>query len=182
MKTTRDLIIKVCLFLLLLPVGFAHAEDEAALIARARSAAPALVSADATVMYRGKVLAQGSNGWTCLPETLPDDNSPMCNDRVWMEMMAAMGKNEPYTVQSLGVSYMLGGDAGVSNSNPAHPDGANASDFIKEGAHLMIAVPRALLEGVTVNPHAGGPYVMWKDTPYAHIMIPLSDEGRSHPK
>lgn len=157
------------------------AEDHEALIEQARSAAPALVSADATVVYRGKVLVEGTNGWTCLAETLPDDNAPMCNDAVWMALMGAMGAGEDYTVEKLGISYMLQGDAGVSNSDPAHPAGANAPDFIKEGAHLMIAVPRPLLEGITDDPHAGGPYVMWKDTPYAHIMVPLEDENRSAP-
>lgn len=158
------------------------ADQHAALIEQARSAAPALVSADATVVYRGEVIAQGTNGWTCLPETLPDDNAPMCNDAVWMEMMSAMQAGEEYTVNKLGISYMLQGDAGVSNSDPAHPAGADAPDFIKEGAHLMIAVPRAMLEGITDDPHAGGPYVMWKDTPYAHIMVPLEDENRSQPR
>ena len=157
------------------------ADNHAALIEKARSAAPALVSADATVAYRGKILASGTNGWTCLPETLPDDNAPMCNDAVWMELMMALMAGEDYVVEGLGVSYMLQGDAGVSNSNPAHPAGSNAPDFIKEGAHLMLAVPRAMLEGMTDDPHAGGPYVMWGDTPYAHIMVPLEDENRSKP-
>ena len=161
--------------------GVAAAADHAALIELARSAAPDLVSAEATVVYRGEVIAEGSNGWTCMPETLPDDGAPMCNDAVWMALMGAMGAGESYEVKQLGISYMLQGDAGVSNSNPAHPDGANAPDFIKEGAHLMLAVPRAMLEGITDNPHAGGPYIMWKDTPYAHIMIPLEDENRSDP-
>ena len=40
---------------------------------------------------------------------------------------------------------------------------------------------RAMLEGVTDDPHAGGPYVMWGDTPYAHIMVPLEDANRSAP-
>lgn len=157
------------------------ADNHEALIALARSAAPDLVSADATVVFRGEVLAEGNNGWICLPETLPDDGAPMCNDNVWMELMGAMGAGQPYEVKKMGISYMLAGDAGVSNSNPAHPDGANAPDFIKEGAHLMIALPRELLEGITDDPHAGGPYVMWKDTPYAHIMVPLEDENRTPP-
>lgn len=167
------------LMLLFAPITALHADQHASLIAQARSAAPDLVSAEATVMYRGEVLAEGTNGWVCLPETLPDDNAPMCNDAVWMGMMQAMGAGEDYVVERIGISYMLQGDAGVSNSNPAHPEGANAPDFIKEGAHLMIAVPRAMLEGITDDPHAGGPYVMWKDTPYAHIMVPLEDANRS---
>lgn len=151
------------------------AADTEALIALARSAAPAMVSADATVMYRGQVIAEGSNGWVCMPETLPDDGAPMCNDGVWMKMMQAMGAGQPFETEEIGISYMLQGDAGVSNSDPMHPMGKNAPDFIKEGAHLMVIVPRAMLEGITDDPHAGGPYVMWGDTPYAHIMIPIED-------
>ena len=153
----------------------ALAGDAASLIAQAKSAAPAMISDNATVMYRGEVLAEGSNGWTCLPETLPDDNAPMCNDAVWMEMMQAMGAEKPFNATGIGFSYMLQGDAGVSNSNPMHPMGKDAPDFIKEGAHLMIILPREMLEGITDDPHAGGPYVMWGDTPYAHIMIPIED-------
>jgi len=37
------------------------------------------------------------------------------------------------------------------------------------------------LEGLTDDPYAGGPYVMWKDTPYAHIMIPLAEERPPRP-
>ena len=179
MRFTRPLIAGAALALA--ATSTVQANDNEALIALARSAAPDLISADATIAFRGEVLVEGSNGWVCLPETLPDDGAPMCNDGVWMELMGAMGAGEPYTVERLGISYMLAGDAGVSNSNPAHPDGANAPDFIKEGAHLMLAVPRELLEGLTDDPHAGGPYVMWKDTPYAHIMVPLEDENRSPP-
>lgn len=163
--------------LILSPV-VAHAEDNQALIERAQSAAPAEISGDATVLYRGEVLKEGSNGWVCLPEVMPDDMSPLCNDAVWMEMMQAVGSQAPYEATQLGFSYMLAGDGepgGVSNSDPYHPDRLNAEDFIKEGPHLMIIAPKALLEGMSDDPHAGGPYVMWKDTPYAHIMLPLGE-------
>lgn len=172
---------RVFIVLAFLAAQSGWADNHAALIGKARSAAPALVSADATVAYRGEVLAPGTNGWTCLPETLPDDNAPMCNDAVWMELMTALMAGQDYKIEKLGISYMLQGDAGVSNSNPAHPAGSDAPDFIKEGAHLMLAVPPALLEGITDDPHAGGPYLMWKGTPYAHIMVPLEDENRSKP-
>ncbi|GGC09037.1 hypothetical protein GCM10011352_39270 [Marinobacterium zhoushanense] len=160
---------------LLLTSAAALAEDEQALIDRARSAAPSMVSADATVMYQGKVLAEGTNGWTCLPETMPGDNIPICNDAMWMEMFQAVGGKAPFEAKQMGFSYMLGGDGGVSNSDPYHPDPKNAEDFIKEGPHLMVIVPKSALEGITTDPHAGGPYVMWKDTPYAHIMIPVGE-------
>jgi hypothetical protein len=46
---------------------------------------------------------------------------------------------------------------------------------VQEGAHLMIVLPDPkMLEGISDDPHNGGPYVMWKGTPYAHIMIPVA--------
>ncbi|WP_432696970.1 hypothetical protein ACQUQP_01010 [Marinobacterium sp. YM272] len=161
--------------LILSPV-LAQAEDNQALIELARSAAPSSVSDGATVMYRGEVLAEGSNGWVCLPETLPDDGSPLCNDAVWMEMMQAVGGQAPYEAKQVGFSYMLQGDGpegGVSNSDPYHPDRFNADDFIREGPHMMVILPAELLEGIPSDPDNGGPYVMWKGTPYAHVMVPL---------
>ncbi len=39
----------------------------------------------------------------------------------------------------------------------------------------MNVVPKELLKGITDDPTPVGPYVMWGDTPYAHIMIPVAD-------
>ena len=39
-----------------------------------------------------------------------------------------------------------------------------------------IVVPREMLERMTDDPSTGGPYVMWEDTPYAHIMVPVGAE------
>ena len=30
------------------------------------------------------------------------------------------------------------------------------------------------LDAMTDDPKSGGPWVMWKGTPYAHIMVPVS--------
>ena len=146
-------------------------------IALARSAAPPSISADATVIVDGKVVAEGTNGWTCMPDTMPSDGAAMCNDSVWMEMMTAMGSKGDFVADGVGISYMLQGDigAGVSNSDPFHPDPKNAADYVETGPHLMIVVPKELLKGITDDPSAGGPYVMWGDTPYAHIMVPVAD-------
>jgi hypothetical protein len=56
------------------------ADDLDQRIALARSAAPPSVSANAAIVVDGKVVVQGSNGWTCMPNTMPGDNAPMCND------------------------------------------------------------------------------------------------------
>ena len=150
-----------------------------ALIAQAMSAAPAAVSANATVMDSdGTILRQGSNGWTCMPHTMPGDIAPMCNDALWMKMMQAVGSKGDFQADGVGISYMLQGDegAGVSNATPYHPDHKNAEDYTETGPHLMIIVPKELLQGITDDPSQGGPYVMWGDTPYAHIMVPVADK------
>ncbi|TKB47556.1 hypothetical protein E8M12_01215 [Thalassotalea mangrovi] len=151
-------------------------------IARAKSAAPASVSDNATVIDTdGSVLVEGDNGWTCMPDTMPGDKAPMCNDATWMKMMGAVGKKEPFVADKIGISYMLQGEpsgSGVSNSTPYHPDHKNSDDYVETGPHLMIIVPKNLLEGMTDDPNVGGPYVMWGDTDYAHIMVPVSLDGK----
>lgn len=162
-------------------VGPAMADsDKEKLIAHARAAAPAAVSAEATIVINGEVVVEGSNGWTCMPDTMPGDGAAMCNDALWMEMMTAVGSQAPFKANGIGVSYMLLGEppgSGVSNSTPYHPDRRNAEDYVETGPHLMVIVPKEMLEGITTDPSGGGPYVMWKDTDYAHIMIPV-DNGQ----
>ena len=171
--------IAVTLLLTLMPAVPAIADDAtAARIAHAESAAPAFISQQATIMDSdGTMLREGTNGWTCMPDTMPGDNAPMCNDAIWMEMLGALGAKADFKAKGIGISYMLQGDrgAGVSNSDPYHPDRKNAPDYVEGGPHLMIVVPRELLEGMTDDPKSGGPYVMWKDTPYAHIMVPIAE-------
>ena len=158
-------------------IGCAGASDETErLIAHARSAAPDAVSADATIVIGGEVVAEGSNGWTCLPEVMAGDQAAVCIDGTWGEMMGAVGAKAPYAATGVGISYMLQGDppgGGVSNSDPYHEDPPSADDYVETGPHLMIIVPKELLEGITDDPSSGGPYVMWGDTDYAHIMVPV---------
>ena len=72
------------LTLSLMLVGSATAGEDR--IARSRSAAPASISDDATVMEGdGTILHEGSNGWTCMPDTMPNHGAPMCNDAMWTE-------------------------------------------------------------------------------------------------
>lgn len=149
-------------------------DDMEAKIAFTRGAAPAAISDDATIMVDGKVVVEGSNGWTCMY----GGGAPMCNDAVWMAAMGAMGKKADFKAERLGVSYMLQGDPeglGVSNSDPFHPNPQEAEDYVETPPHLMIIVPKEMLEGITDDPSGGGPYIMWGDTPYAHIMIPVED-------
>lgn len=158
------------------------AESIEAKIALARSAGPASITADATVVdHDGTVLAEGSNGWVCMPGMGPGMPYPLCNDEVWMKLLHAVMNKEEFSTDRIGISYMLQGDANVSNSDPYATDPSNGDVWIQEGPHLMIVVPKEALAGVSDDPYNGGPYVMWKDTPYAHIMVPLADERPPRP-
>ena len=158
---------------LLLAASAAGAADKEALIADALSAGPPAITEKAAVKDAdGNVLRAGSNGWTCYPGS--QAIGPMCNQPQWDALIGALVKQEPIQVKEFSISYMLAGDAnasGVSNSDPFAKDPHAHGDYIKEGPHLMIAVPDAkLLEGLSTDP-ADPVYVMWKGTPYAHLMV-----------
>ena len=162
------------LTLFIISAGANSGEMAAEKIARAQSAAHPGISNDASVMdVDGKALKKGSNGWSCMPGIGPGDNHPMCNDAVWAKLMKAAAAGADFTTDRIGISYMLQGDAHISNSNPAATDPKNGDVWVQEGPHLMIVAPKAMFKGISDDPYNGGPYVMWKDTPYAHIMVPI---------
>ena len=149
--------------------------DGQAKIDRAMEAAHAAVAGEATVMdVDGTVLREGSNGWTCLPEVAPGNGVPMCNDDVWMELRDALLDQSEFSTDRLGISYMLAGDAMVNNADPYDREPNEGEVWIREGPHMMLVLPdRSMLEGLPRDPGQGGPYVMWDDTPYVHVMVPL---------
>ena len=103
---------------------------------------------------------------------MPD--SPMCFDAVWEEWAPAWVNKKPFKTSKVGMAYMLMGDNGASNKDPYAAEPTADNDWVVEGPHLMILVPDPkMLDGVSTDPHNGGPYVMWKGTPYAHIMVPV---------
>ena len=157
----------------LLGGAFALAGDTDSVIANAESAGPSSVTANATIKdLDGTVLREGTNSYTCYPQQ--EIIGPMCNEAVWDELLGAMLNKKEFNPGSFSVSYMLAGEGtalGVSNSDPYASDPDSSDDWIKEGPHLMIVVPnRAALEGLSRNP-SDPVYVMWGDTPYAHIMV-----------
>jgi hypothetical protein len=164
----------VLLVLTLVSINSFAAETVADKITRAQSAAHPAISKNATIMdVDGKMLQKGSNGWVCMPGIMPGDTNPMCNDAVWGKMMTAVGSKSDFKTDRIGISYMMQGDAMVSNSSPYATDKKNGDVWVQEGPHLMIVVPKEMLKGLSDDPFNGGPYVMWKDTQYAHIMVPI---------
>ena len=67
---------------------------------------------------------------------------------------------------------MLVGDLPMDNDDPFNLD-ESKNTWVQEGPHLMMLVPQAMFGSLPTSPYQGGPYVMWKGTEYAHIMVPL---------
>ena len=154
----------------------AQSATPAAMIEDALGAAPAAVAVGATVMTGdGKVLRQGTNGWTCMPDDpSTPDRDPMCVDKnglAWV--MAEMGHKAP-PAGAIGMAYMLKGGSDSSNTDPYAK--GSAGHWITTGPHVMILSADAAREsgypGVA-KPDTSKPYVMFEGTPYAHIMLPV---------
>jgi hypothetical protein len=160
-------------------------------IANAMTAAPASVSATATILdwpaNEGEpptVLRAGSAAWHCLPD-MPDSqgSDPMCVDRAWMTWIEAYTAHKTPRVTSVGIGYMIapGGGWG-SNTDPYAMAATADNQWGHHVPHLMIVVPDlASLEGISTDPNGGGPYVMYAGTPYAHIMAPMTASTMSAP-
>ena len=121
-----------------------------------------------------KMLREGSNGWTCMPDSPATPGpDPMCMDANAMKWgMAWMSHAQP-PAETPEFIYMLAGGTDASNTDPyaTKPDG----DWIRTGPHVMIVGSMTALEGYPSgpNPYTSVPYVMWAGTPYAHLMIPV---------
>jgi hypothetical protein len=174
--TMKNRMIGSCVFIGLLGSSMALADDDEAMIANAKSAAPSSVTSTAAIKAPdGRVLQQGSNSYTCYPQQ--SIIGPMCNESVWDSLIGAMLNKEDFTPDKFSVSYMLAGEGtalGVSNSDPYATEPDKSRDWVKEGPHLMIVVPEGTtLAGLSTNP-TDPVYVMWKDTQYAHIMVKVA--------
>ncbi|MEQ6917065.1 hypothetical protein [Halomonas aquatica] len=135
---------------------------------------PGMKSGAQVVDWEGNVLQEGDNGYTCMP-TPPSmtGTAPLCLDEAWMHWAKAWQSKQPFEAGSMGIAYMLAGDEGASNVDPYAEGMTDDNEWIKEGPHLMIIAPAALLEGYPTDPDNGGPYVMWKGTDYQHLMVPV---------
>jgi hypothetical protein len=164
--------------LVAVPAFAQHPASVDDLIKQAERAGIPEIAADATILDAdGKVLRKGTNGWTCIAHP----EAPMCGDEQWASWLDAYGnKRDEVDVTAVGISYMLQGDQGVSNVDPFAQKPTPDNEWVVTGPHLMIIVPDPdLLAGIPTDPSGGGPYVMWRDTPFVHVMIPV-DGGAVH--
>ena len=153
----------------------ATANADQAEIQSAISAGPGSLTKNATIMrWNGEALREGTNGWTCLPD-MPDNGGidPYCVAASWKNLLDALMNEKAPSYDKVGIAYMLAGDAPISNITPAgKKEDGNWVEGLK--AHLMILVPdHSMFDNISTDPKNGGPWIMWPNTPYAHIMVPV---------
>ncbi len=189
---TRNLLVAICL---LMAVGLVLAQEgstskamsktgssDAAYIERALTAAPSGVSKGAGVARMDKdgkmqMLRESKNGFTCMVMI----GDVMCADANSMAFFdAAMKKQAP--PDKLGITYMLRGDQGASNTDPTATKKTADNHWVVTGPHLMIVGAGVKELGLPDSPDAdpSKPYLMWAGTPYAHAMIPVGGSA-PHP-
>ncbi len=158
------------------PAAKKAAPSDAAYTAKSLSAAPAGISKDAGVARFDKdgkmsTLRESKNGFTCFMML----GDAMCADANSMAFFdAMMSKKDPS--DKLGITYMLRGDNGASNTDPTANKKTADNHWIVTGPHIMIVGPAAKSLGLTdaADPDPSKPYLMWPGTPYAHAMIPIA--------
>jgi hypothetical protein len=171
------------IFAALCPATLLAQVDNAAKIASAMSAAPPAISNEATIVdwpdATGKMatLRQGTNGWTCLasqPASGKLVNNSACFDANFWAMLSSMFAGKPPAVKGIGYSYMLSNDWWEGNTSPTDTVQTPTNDWHHTGSHVMVYYPdKAALTGLPTHPSMTGPYVMWPNTPYSHVMWPV---------
>lgn len=154
--------------------------SEEDMIKTARSAAPAHISDNATVMLPGpdgklKEAIKGTNEFTCVPDIDGQEKpDPICVDKAAMEWLnSVMNKEERPSNTEPGIAYMGQGGwhwekDGKVVMDPATP----GAKRVKEPPHWMILWPVSSAETmIPEKPTKFGTYVMFEGTPYAHLMI-----------
>ncbi len=180
--------IACCAVALLLPAAALHAqaklaasgsEGKAEFIHAAEEAAPARISSLAAIARlepTGKVtmIRPGSNGFTCT--LMPDgSNAPFCGDRNGFPWMVAAMSHQPKPPSATqpGIGYMAKGGVHYEKASGEIVMAPSAgTKEVKEPPHWMLLWPvDPATSGIPTRPNAGGTYIMFAGTPYAHLMI-----------
>jgi len=141
----------------------AHSDDWK--IANALSAGPAAITEHATVidgMSNGRVLRQGTNGWTCMPD-VPGrpQHDPMCADETMMKwFMATLAGKKP-DIDRVGLSYMLMGEARQGQGAIPAKDPSQVKEWFYVGPHIMVVLPdsaKDALRGINQDLSNNQPY------------------------
>jgi hypothetical protein len=152
-------------------------EADAEFIKSAESGAPDRISQKAAIVRlepNGTVvnIRPGSNGFTCA--LFPDEsNAPFCGDRNAFRWFVAAMSKQPKPPTTGGVAYMAKG--GVHYETPQGEivmSRSASTKEVREPPHWMLLTALdPATTGIPTRPNAGGTYIMFAGTPYAHLMI-----------
>ena len=150
-------------------------KDQTAL---ALSAAPTRVSKHAGVMIYGvdgklTEVRKSGNGFVCIPTVmnLPDPD-PMCMDAAGYQWLTDITSNAPKPSNTVpGIVYMARGGSHFEKDGKVVMSGEGAK-VVKEPPHWMVMWPfEAAASQLPTIPNSSGVYIMFQDSPYAHLMI-----------
>src|SRR5258708_3726835 len=141
-------------------------------IANALSAGPTTITEHATVvdwpanpkdgMSDGRVLRQGNNGWTCMPD-VPGrpQHDPMCVDETMMKwLMATLAGKKP-DIDRVGLSYMLMGEAEQGQGATPAKNPSQVKEWFYIGPMIMVVLPdsaKDALRGINQDLSNNQPY------------------------
>jgi hypothetical protein len=150
-------------------------KDQTAL---ALSAAPGHIAKEAGVMIYGPdgkltEARKSSNGFTCIPTVmnLPEPD-PICMDAASHQWMNDIMSNAPKPSNTIpGIAYMARGGSHYEKNGKVVMSGEGAK-VKKEPPHWMIIWPfDAATSKLPTVPNPSGVYIMFEDSPYAHLMV-----------
>ncbi len=145
----------------------------------AMSAAPESIARNAAIMVTDQsgqwvTVKEGTNSFTCLsdlPGTPKAD--PICMDPNAKQFISSMLKNEPSpSNKQPGVAYMANGGQHWEKEGKVLMKEEAGAKLVDEPPHWMVTWsfdPKTT--GLPTQPNAGGVYVMFAGTPYAHLMV-----------
>jgi len=141
-------------------------------IANALSAGPVSITEHAAVMdwpanpkdglADGRVLRQGTNGWTCMPD-IPGrpQHDPMCVDETMMKWLMATQAGKKPNIDHVGLSYMLLGEARQAQGATPAKDPRQVKEWFCVGPHVMVVLPdsaKDALRGINQDMSIDQPY------------------------
>ena len=121
-------------------------------------------------------LRKGSNAFTCMPDNPATPGpDPMCMDQNALEWATAWIEHSRIHRKARSGSCICWRAALMPQHRPVcqKPDANN--NWVETGPHVMLVGAKGMIEGYprAAKPDTSQPYVMWPDTPYEHLMIPV---------
>jgi hypothetical protein len=94
-----------------------------------------------------RVLREGSNGWTCMPDipARPQHN-PMCVDETRMKWLTAALAGQKPNIDRVGLAYMLMGEARQGQNAAPAKDPRQVKEWFYIGPHIMVVLPDSATE------------------------------------